>query len=253
MADFNSYGDPTLGAMTQPLPVNAGADVEQLRMGWLEALQNPAVRSGLLQFGLQAMQPVPVQQTGPGAMGQAIGAGVEAYNRNIVEQNRVAQGNQENAFKSEELGLKRESIDVQREGNRQQYDVGLKGIEGRTASAALATRNRLIAAQIAAVTRADVSTQSLMAEWAATETLYGREATTEAGLDFLKTINVGKGPTLPVTGTEGTTPPTSVPGADAGGIPSFASEALANEAGTAGTIKPGQSIVIDGVRGKWYP
>lgn len=247
------YGDATFGAMTQPLPVNPGGNVEEYRMGWLEALQNPAVRSGLLQFGLQAMQPVPVQQTGPGAMGQAIGAGVGAFNRNIEDQNRVAQGNQENAFKAEELGLRGEAIDVQREGNRNQYDVGMAGIEGRNRNALLVSQNRLIAAQISAATRADIATQGAMAEWASNEALYGRSITEESAKDRLAIINVGKSPALPVTGTEGATPPSSVPGAGAGGIPSFASEALADEAGAAKQIQPGQTIVVDGVRGKWYP
>lgn len=208
MADL--YGDPTLGAMTQPLPVNPAGNVEQYRMGWLEALQNPAVKAGLLQFGLQAMQPVPIQQTGAGGMASAIGAGVGAYNRNIDEQNRAQQTNQENAFKSEELGLKSESIDVQREGNRQQYDVGLKGIDAKNTNALLVSQNRLVAAQISAATRADVATQGAMAEWAQSEALFGRPVTAESAKDFLATINVGKSPAIPVPGTEGATPSQSV-------------------------------------------
>lgn len=53
----------------------------ELRQGWTDFLGSPQVQAGMIQMGVQLLQPVAPGQTGAGAFGQALGAGAEAAGR----------------------------------------------------------------------------------------------------------------------------------------------------------------------------
>lgn len=75
MSDTYPWVEPPQAAQ-QPTQVQPSV-VDQ----WGMALQDPNIRTGLMQFGLQLMQPMGFGQTASGHLGQALGAGGEAVNR----------------------------------------------------------------------------------------------------------------------------------------------------------------------------
>lgn len=72
-------GDAITGTGVQQAP--AGMPPEQIKQSWLEYFNRPEVQAGLLQFGAQALQPVPIGQTTAGHFGQALTSGMQAAGR----------------------------------------------------------------------------------------------------------------------------------------------------------------------------
>lgn len=69
-----------VNVVENPTPVQQ-AEIENEWMNWFD---QPEVKSGLLQFGIQALQPLPVGQTTGGALAGAVGAGMEARDRAVI-------------------------------------------------------------------------------------------------------------------------------------------------------------------------
>ena len=198
--------DPTLGAMTQPQAVNPNATPEEkmaYEAGWTDYLSRPEVRAGLLQFGLQAMQPVPIQQSGGGALANAIGSGAQAYDRNVIAQGESAQQDVKNALAQDELGVRNRQVDVSAEGNQLQYNLGMAGLKSKEdiANKALAGKQRV--AEIMADSRESAATKAAVAQFS----IYNPDATREQVEQFKAEVGAreagaGAGPatTGPVTG-----------------------------------------------------
>lgn len=72
-------GDAITGTGVQQAP--ADMPPEQIKQSWLEYFNRPEVQAGLLQFGAQALQPVPIGQTAAGHFGQALTSGMQAAGR----------------------------------------------------------------------------------------------------------------------------------------------------------------------------
>lgn len=161
------FGLPSFGQIAQGFPggmaPNPGAtpvEQEQYRAGWMDVLSRPEVRAGLLQFGLQAMQPVPIQQTGPGALAGAVGAGAEAYDTSIKAQAAEAQQGRENARADESLEIQRSQVDATLAGQQNQAEMSAAGdaaalervrteIQGRADIAKLPPNEQELIAEIA--------------------------------------------------------------------------------------------------------
>jgi hypothetical protein len=151
--------DPTLGAMAQPQAGNPNATPEEkmaYEAGWTRYLQDPAIRSGLLQFAINAGQPVPVQQTGTGALLSAVGGGAEAYDRNLVAQQTQANEAVKQQQQEELLANQRRGQDVTAGGNRSQYDLGMAEIGSREKMSAAEIAGRELVARLNASN--DIST-----------------------------------------------------------------------------------------------
>lgn len=92
------------GTLTQQLPgmgpPASQAEFNQRKQGWSQALQDPALMSGLFQFGLALMSPGPVGQTGTGHVANALGRGANAVTttQQLQQKNQLAQ--QEEARKT---------------------------------------------------------------------------------------------------------------------------------------------------------
>lgn len=103
---------PTLGGLVQPQtpmaqPGPAPQTPQELQTktaGWDAFFSQPAVAAGLLQFGINLLQPNPIGQTTGGAIGSALGGAGEAVGR-------VTQKNIEN-----DLAYGREAREEQRVG-----------------------------------------------------------------------------------------------------------------------------------------
>lgn len=104
MADLGSpFGAPQPAQVQPPTaspPDQQNGLAEQWK-GWINAPEN---RAALMQFGLAMMQPVGLGQTPVGAFGQAAGAGMEARDRSITEQEAKATQAEETALKRRQVG-----------------------------------------------------------------------------------------------------------------------------------------------------
>lgn len=116
---------------------------EQRVQGWKAFLQDPQVKAALLQFGIQALQPVPIGQTTLGHIAGAIGAGGEAAQRvqtaqeaeqqqqldNELAQRRVkAVETQAEAAKGQ-VNVNRQRLEVEKARNQQMTDIALKRLQ----------------------------------------------------------------------------------------------------------------------------
>lgn len=124
MADlsFGNIAQGYPGGMA-PNPNATAQQQEEYRAGWMDTFQRPEVRAALLQFGLQAMQPVGIQQTGPGALAGAVGAGAEAYDTSVKNQQAQAQAATENQRAEEALNVQRSQVDAQLAGQQNQAEM----------------------------------------------------------------------------------------------------------------------------------
>lgn len=197
--------DPTLGAQAQPQAVNPNATPEEkmaYEAGWSDYLQRPEVRASLLQFGIQAMQPVPIQQSGAGAFANAIGSGAQAYDRNVTAQGEAAQQDVKNALAQDELASRNRQVTATETGNRLQYDLGMAGLRSKETIASNALKGKQRVAEIMADSRVDAATKSALAQYS----IYNPDATQEQVDQFRAQIearDAGVGPATggPATGT----------------------------------------------------
>ena len=119
MAD--PLAQPSLGQMSQPVPIKGppkdANDFQQRVSDVLSFIQRPEVQAGLMQFGISALQPIQPGQTSGGAIANAIGEGFNASGRVKTQEAATAQQALENQQKEAETAIRREQVDVNREGN----------------------------------------------------------------------------------------------------------------------------------------
>ena len=72
---------PTEAPLVASSAPNVPQQEDKLTSEWQQWMQQPGNRAGLVQFGLQLMQPVAFGQNALGHFGQAVGSGLEAKDR----------------------------------------------------------------------------------------------------------------------------------------------------------------------------
>ena len=82
-----ALGAPTPGAMQAP--------ARDLNKEWTDFLSVPANRSAMIQMGVNLLQPIGLGQSTVGHIGQAIGAGAEAYDRARTQEEAAASSQRE--------------------------------------------------------------------------------------------------------------------------------------------------------------
>lgn len=279
MADL-SFGQQAQGypGGMAPNPNATPQEQEQYRAGWMETLQRPEVKAGLLQIGLSLMADRPIQESGGGAFANALGQGAAAMGRNEAAQAATQQQAIENAQREQQLATQARSVDVTSEGQQNQADIAAASnaaaLERQTLSGEQAIALKQLPPNLGdsvlkgynarisnawgdrTFPRGDQATPENIQAWK--DQVFKEEwnIAQQAGMgapqpNKVTTVPVpGIGPP-PTPGAAGGAP-SSVPSAGAGGMPSFASEALANEAGSLGQLKPGTKIIINGRPATWY-
>lgn len=247
-----------LGPLMQPTPVSpqpmaypGTPEFEQNRQSWLQVLQEPHVRAGMLQFAVQAMQPVAVGQSPLGALGQAIGSGVEASDR-VTEQ----QMEQQKQLADQQLAQERINAENARVGQaaseaRNRTALGYAEIDARRSllEREYALRqelerlppNLMSEAMKGYMQRASAIENNILIRDPA-EKEAARLQALEDSINAAKTIggSFGSGG---VPGAGAATPQATPQ--------SFGSEADAAAAAKAGKIKSGDKIIVNGKSGTW--
>ena len=112
---------PTLGQYAQPSPVPVAGppqNAEELNARasrWDTFFSRPDVLAAMLQFGVQAMQPVPAGQTNLGALGQSLAAGGEAAGRvqKIQREEAATKVSQEQA--QQRIGTEKQRANIEQQ------------------------------------------------------------------------------------------------------------------------------------------
>lgn len=273
MADLISPGfdNPSFGNIANGSPGAVAPDPnlpqevkDQYSAGWMEMMQRPEIRAGLLQFGINALQPVPIGQSGIGGLAAAVGGGAEAYNKNVAAQNADQQRLIENAQKDRALDYTGTGQDIAREGNQLQFDASIYSSDARMRNAQIAAENRTALAQFAADNKLDIAeTNKLDAAKTTWELFHPGEPFVPA--DHLATIRAGQadprqgmpGPVPRKVQTEtivpGVAPPAAgAPGSTTNPIPAQSSEAIQLDPATEQgqklykAMKPGDKYMVPG-------
>ena len=106
---------PEVGNLVRPAPATATGppqspqEQEKLTSDWLEFLQRPEVIAGLLQFGIDALQPAAPGRGTLAQIGAAVAGGGEAVGR-------VRAGRRERAEERRKAGLEERRVEVKEEG-----------------------------------------------------------------------------------------------------------------------------------------
>lgn len=154
--------DPNIGASlrtlaepTQPVPIPPSNPEEKavLKGKWMEFLGNPEVKQGLLQFAVNAMQPIPTGQSLQGHLTRAVAGGGEAIARRRGEVGERADIEAARALEERRVGALEFQVDVQREG-----------VQSRERIESAARRQNVLLAQ---ATRQFTSTQNALERAAA--------------------------------------------------------------------------------------
>lgn len=110
-------------------PPKDEADFQQRVAGWMSFLQHPEVQAGLMQFGINATQPMAPGQTNLGHFTAAVGAGLNAAGRveqqgfereqlavkTQQEEKKIANDQRRTDIAGEQVGVQREGNQIQRE------------------------------------------------------------------------------------------------------------------------------------------
>lgn len=102
--------DDVGGALTGQTPQGT-VEPAQAAGQWDDFLNRPGNRTALLQIGLQLMQPTPMGQTTGGQIGQAIGAGGEAVDRNEAADLKERTAESKLAVADEKLRIAQQNAD----------------------------------------------------------------------------------------------------------------------------------------------
>lgn len=125
--------EDTFAAFSPKAPATGTPDgrFSQVRQGWLNFIQKPENRAGLLQFGVNLMQPIAPGQSFGGHVAQSAAAGVGARDRQLA-------GRMEQEVQQQNLALDRQALDIQ----RGQLDTNRLNAEANYLNATRATRNQ---------------------------------------------------------------------------------------------------------------
>lgn len=112
-----AQGAPT-GTAATPAPVAQPAPTPQaqsLTERWMQYIQDPSVKAGLIQAGIAAMQPIAQGQTIGGHLALSIGDGIAAHNRNEQIQLRNEDVAHDNRREDERTGIAADRNQIERE------------------------------------------------------------------------------------------------------------------------------------------
>ena len=115
-----SVGVPGLGDLVAPGPAPAVVpqtpeEEEQLTSEWLDFLRNPEVQAGLLQFAINAMQPVAPGRGTAAHLGAAVASGGEAIGRVRAQRQESAEERRKAGLEERRVATGEEQVQVQRE------------------------------------------------------------------------------------------------------------------------------------------
>jgi hypothetical protein len=217
---FGQYMQGYPGGMA-PNPNATPEEQEQYRAGWMDVLQRPEVRAGLLQFGLQMMADRPIQQSGLGAFSGALGSGAEAMTANVKAQEAAQQQELENQRAVENQEIQRSQVAAQLAGQASQAATAAAG------ETAAMSRLKIKIASDLEIAKLPPNEQDMISNLAAKllqTTEVGDDLATgsDTALDLAKTIVIGARPAPTGTGTEVPStkvPTTTVPGAGQESMP----------------------------------
>ena len=111
-----SIGNTAQPQATKPTPPTTPQAHQQLTSQWLQFLSKPEVQAGLIQFGINALQPVPSGGTALGQIGRAIGAGGEAAGRVRNARKSEAENARQAGLAERKAKVAEEKLKVTREG-----------------------------------------------------------------------------------------------------------------------------------------
>lgn len=110
----------------QPAPNVPPATPEaeaSLAQEWLGFLQNPQVQAGLIQFGINALQPAAPGRGTAAHLAAAVAGGGEAIGRVRAAETAESERGRKAGLEERRVGVKEEKLDVQREGFGVERDI----------------------------------------------------------------------------------------------------------------------------------
>lgn len=148
-----------------PTPNPTPEQQQQYHAGWLETFQRPEVMAMLGQFGANISQPTPIGQTDLGAFTSAAAGGQEAYDRNVIAQEKAASDAEASAQRQQQLATQSRAVDVTQQGNQLDYNAKLEAVAARERAASVTSADRMAIARLGADTREQASLLAAASKW----------------------------------------------------------------------------------------